>query len=447
MAKIPANTIIIGLTGSVCSGCSVFAKWLNESKDYEYYSLSEPIHSIAQEKLKNGEIEEITQDELQDIGNNIRRENGTQYLAELALQNLDAKYAEKPFDKIVIDSIRNLGEVKLFREWPRFYLISVYANFDDRWNRWSNLHRDKGVDYFKQVDNRDAEENILYGQQVKDCCDESDIAINNPKPDQRIDFHNPRSRDAYIDRKISKYLTLIENGPQLDFRPKTDEKLMTIAYLESLSSSCSQRKVGAVIATDAGDVLSTGHNHVPEGEEPCQKLYDGCFRKYLRKKHAELIKYCPQCGEKIIQKCSNCDTEIFGYSANCGHCGADIKFDYECIKCHSQVYEELTIGGKKSIGKGLDVCRALHAEENAIISLAKTGRASAENNVLYSTTFPCTLCANKIVQSNIKRVVYSEPYTMPEAERLLKNKGIEIERFEGVKSTAFFRLYGTELEA
>jgi len=95
----------------------------------------------------------------------------------------------------------------------------------------------------------------------------------------------------------------------------------------------------------------------------------------------------------------------------------------------------------------LDVCRALHAEENAIISLAKTGRASAENNVLYSTTFPCTLCANKIVQSNIKRVVYSEPYTMPEAERLLKNKGIEIERFEGVKSTAFFRLYGTELEA
>ena len=444
--QIPADTTIIGFSGSICSGCSEFAKWLRDCKGYEFLSLSEPIHEMAKDNLKNGEIKEITQGVLQDIGNRLRQKEGPQYLAEIALERLDKKFEKKPFDKIVIDSLRNLGEVKLLQEWPRFYLISIHAHFDERWRRWSENNPDKGKNDFKKVDARDAEENLWFGQQVKDCCDESDIAINNADVDEKVDFKNVRSRNEYIENKLSKYLTLIEKGPQLDYRPKIDEKLMTIAYMESLSSSCSQRKVGAVIATSQGDILSTGYNNVPEGEEPCLKAYGECYRKYLRKKHAELIKYCPQCGEKIIQKCSQCENEFDGYSSTCNGCGAAIGFDYECYNCEFKVYESITIGGKEAVGKGLDVCRALHAEENAIVNLAKSGKIAAENNVLYSTTFPCTLCANKIVQSKIKKVVYSEPYTMEAAERLLRKKEITIERFEGVKSTAFFRLYGTTLE-
>jgi deoxycytidylate deaminase len=62
---------------------------------------------------------------------------------------------------------------------------------------------------------------------------------------------------------------------------------------------------------------------------------------------------------------------------------------------------------------------------------------------LYSTTYPCTLCANKIAQIGINKVVYNEPYTMKEAEEIFKHSDIDTVKFEGVKSQAFFRLYGS----
>ena len=85
------------------------------------------------------------------------------------------------------------------------------------------------------------------------------------------------------------------------------------------------------------------------------------------------------------------------------------------------------------------MCRSLHAEELAILS--KTGRYSNDNLVLYATTQPCNLCANKIVSAGIKKVVYAEPYTMKEAADTLKAGQVTLQRFQGIKSSAFFRLY------
>ena len=51
------------------------------------------------------------------------------------------------------------------------------------------------------------------------------------------------------------------------------------------------------------------------------------------------------------------------------------------------------------------------------------------------------ICANKIVSAHITEVVYAEPYVTAEAKDLLEANGIEIRRFEGVKSSAYFRLY------
>lgn len=434
LRKVHANAIIIGFTGSVSSGCSEFAKWLRDEKGYEFYALSSPIYAIANEQLEKGEITEITQEILQDIGNDLRKKHGQKILARIALYELDERYKKEPFDKIVIDGVRNLGEVKLFREYPRFYLLSIHAEKESRRQRWQKKNQDKSYTDFKNIDKRDEEENLWHGQQVKQCCDESDIAINNENVDEKqINLENPIDKNRYCEEKLSKYLELIENGPQMKYRPNMNEKLMTLAYLESISSSCSQRKVGAVIATEQGDVLSTGFNHVPEGEEPCLTAYRGCYRKHLRKEESKKIKFCPQCGEKIVRS---------------GKSGSDIEFDYKCVnkECEALVFESFTIGGKKSIGKGLDVCRALHAEENAIVNLAKSGKAGAKDSVLYSTTFPCTLCANKIAQCKMSKVIYGEPYTMEDAEKLLHKQNINTERFEGVKSSAFFRLYGATLE-
>ncbi|MGE0196758.1 MAG: deaminase, partial [Methylocystis sp.] len=53
--------------------------------------------------------------------------------------------------------------------------------------------------------------------------------------------------------------------------------------------------------------------------------------------------------------------------------------------------------------------RIIHAEMSAICDAARNGR-SIKDGVLYSTTFPCHLCAKHIVASGIAEVVYLEPY-------------------------------------
>lgn len=87
------------------------------------------------------------------------------------------------------------------------------------------------------------------------------------------------------------------------------------------------------------------------------------------------------------------------------------------------------------------MCRALHAEENALLNLVKTGYKSKRDLTLYCTTQPCNLCANKIVASGIRNLVFDEPYLMKESMEILKNGGVNITRFEGIKSTAYFKLY------
>lgn len=66
----------------------------------------------------------------------------------------------------------------------------------------------------------------------------------------------------------------------------------------------------------------------------------------------------------------------------------------------------------------------LHAEANAITKIAKSGNSSL-GATLYVTTSPCLECAKLIIQSGIKRVVYSEKYRIDDGIKLLERAGIE----------------------
>ena len=66
----------------------------------------------------------------------------------------------------------------------------------------------------------------------------------------------------------------------------------------------------------------------------------------------------------------------------------------------------------------------LHAEANAITKIAKSGNSSL-GSTLYVTTSPCLECAKLIIQSGIKRVVYSEKYRIDDGIKLLERAGIE----------------------
>ena len=71
----------------------------------------------------------------------------------------------------------------------------------------------------------------------------------------------------------------------------------------------------------------------------------------------------------------------------------------------------------------------LHAEANAITKVAKSGNSS-DGATLYVTASPCLECAKLIIQSGIKRVVYSEEYRITDGIDLLRRAGVEVVKYE-----------------
>lgn len=71
----------------------------------------------------------------------------------------------------------------------------------------------------------------------------------------------------------------------------------------------------------------------------------------------------------------------------------------------------------------------LHAEANAITKIARSGNSS-EGATIYVTTSPCIECAKLIIQSGIKRVVFSEKYRVEDGIELLKRANIEVVHIE-----------------
>lgn len=67
----------------------------------------------------------------------------------------------------------------------------------------------------------------------------------------------------------------------------------------------------------------------------------------------------------------------------------------------------------------------LHAEANAITKIAKSGNNS-DGATIYVTASPCLECSKLIIQSGIRRVVYSENYRLTDGIDLLKRAGIEV---------------------
>lgn len=66
----------------------------------------------------------------------------------------------------------------------------------------------------------------------------------------------------------------------------------------------------------------------------------------------------------------------------------------------------------------------------------------ARGSTLYTTTFPCFQCAEKISHAGIKWVVFTEPYPDIRAAARLELANIETERFEGIRSSRFDDVFG-----
>ena len=76
-------------------------------------------------------------------------------------------------------------------------------------------------------------------------------------------------------------------------------------------------------------------------------------------------------------------------------------------------------------GERHELCRGLHAEQNAIIQAALHG-VSVNGSTLYCTNHPCIICSKMMINAGIVRVIVHENYRDDLAEEMLKEAGIGV---------------------
>ena len=76
-------------------------------------------------------------------------------------------------------------------------------------------------------------------------------------------------------------------------------------------------------------------------------------------------------------------------------------------------------------GERHELCRGLHAEQNAIIQAALHG-VSLKGAEIYCTTFPCIICSKMLINAGIQKIYYVEGYPDKLSEDMLGEAGIEL---------------------
>lgn len=432
-----------------------------DSKEYHHHNFDDKLcseidqyfidlKSLKTEIISSNEVDECW---LQDMGDNIRltgnpfdnkKDIQFKHLESIANEtNKLIKFYRNRVDKkdssfFIIDSFRNPAEVIYFnKRYSSFFLCSVYASKESRVDRlkdsFINMRelRDQGDGYSTKD---------LHKQNVPECVLLSDYALNN-------------EIDGKFKHKIARLLVLIDNPGTV--YPTADEVFMNLAYSLSLRSTCLSRQVGAVITNTDGFVLTAGWNDVGSGQLGCSLNCKSDYTKYSGEDHLLSV-----WGDTIDKLKSDGllddihDSDFF--------CFKDIKSKQIINKKIDKIFDELSekkeldssmeilmqeiktkLKDKLSI-KRLEYARALHAEENALLQAARFGGTGVAGGTIYSTTFPCELCAKKIYQSHLKRIVYTEPYPDSISEKIFLKDGvrhIKIDQFEGVKSPSFHKLF------
>ena len=241
--------MIIGLTGTLSSGKGIIAEFLKK-KGFVYLSLSNELREIAKEKKI-----ELTRENLQNLGNQLREEQGTGILAELVRE----KIKNQEYTKAIIDGIRNPAEIIELRKIKDFFLISVDAPLGIRFNRIVERSREsdpKTWDDFLKVDTRDQREENEKGQQVRRCMEQADFELINDT--SLIDTQN---------KVIDLYEKILSKIP----RPFWDEYFIEISKAVAQRATCNRGRSGCVIVKDK-HILVTGYVGSPVGLPHCDEV-------------------------------------------------------------------------------------------------------------------------------------------------------------------------------
>ncbi len=79
-------------------------------------------------------------------------------------------------------------------------------------------------------------------------------------------------------------------------------------------------------------------------------------------------------------------------------------------------------------GERHELCRGLHAEQNAIIQAARHG-VNIDGSTLYCTTMPCIICTKMLINAGIRKFVFEHGYPDELAREMVAGAGVEVVHF------------------
>ncbi len=80
-------------------------------------------------------------------------------------------------------------------------------------------------------------------------------------------------------------------------------------------------------------------------------------------------------------------------------------------------------------GERHELCRGLHAEQNAIIQAASHG-VSIRGSVLFCTNFPCVICSKMLINAGIRVIHYESGYPDALSQQMLQEAGVKLYRVQ-----------------
>jgi deoxycytidylate deaminase len=215
--------------------------------------------------------------------------------------------------------------------------------------------------------------------------------------------------------------------------PTPMERVMQIAYTAKSNSGCISRQVGAVVTESDYSIKAVGWNDVAKGQVPCNlRTLDGLMNSFDEITYSHYERNNSEFREHAEKKLISLRPILNTSQRPLSYCFKEINNNLP----------------SNTSSRGNQVhTRALHAEENAFLQLAKHGSTGIIGGKLFTTASPCELCAKKAYQLGIEEIIYIDPYPGIATEHIISvgTNPPRLIQFMGAVGRGYHQLYESPL--
>ncbi|MFW6283379.1 MAG: deaminase [Minisyncoccales bacterium] len=330
------------------------------------------VEVLKKKGFKHYSVRDFLIEEIKKRGLSINRDNMVSVANQIRKINGPSYIVEKLYEKAqldkyaIIESIRTIGEAEKIKELGGI-LIAVDANPEKRYSRILTRQSETdniSFEKFLEDEKREMFSANPHEQNLTQCKNLADYIINN---DKTLDF---------LEKKVEEVIEKIMKKTQEDYLEKKES--------ENIEQKLIKKR--------------------PSWDEYFMKMASLVAERSTCLRH--------NVGAIIVK-----DKKIIATGYNGAAKGITDCTERGCLR------DELGIES----GTRHEICRAIHAEQNAIIQCAYHG-TSLKKGIMYCTHTPCMICAKMIANSGIKEIISYHDYSDKEAKDFLEEAGIKLKK-------------------